>query len=182
MYRGNDLGNTYQPEATAFRLWAPTASDVQILLYDSETGPLKRQVAMLRSDNGTWYAQVSGDLQNWYYLYQVTVHGTTRYAVDPYVKAIAVNGVRGMIVHLPETNPPAWYEDDYVALALLMCSSSLCKRLPASMSMILISTTGAMIRATSMCPQEPMPQRPMGQLASLNASKWSKACITRVLE
>jgi pullulanase len=117
MYRGNDLGNTYQPEATAFRLWAPTASDVQILLYDSETGPLQRQVAMLRSDNGTWYAQVSGDLQNWYYLYQVTVHGTTRYAVDPYVKAIAVNGVRGMIVHLPETNPPAWYEDDYVALA-----------------------------------------------------------------
>jgi len=65
MYRGNDLGNTYQPEATAFRLWAPTASDVQILLYDSETGPLKRQVAMLRSDNGTWNAQVSGDLQNW---------------------------------------------------------------------------------------------------------------------
>lgn len=117
MYRGNDLGNTYQPEATAFRLWAPTASDVQILLYDSETGPLQRQVAMLRSDNGTWYAQVPGDLQNWYYLYQVTVHGTTRYAVDPYVKAIAVNGVRGMIVHLPETNPPAWYEDDYVALA-----------------------------------------------------------------
>lgn len=117
MYRGNDLGNTYQPEATAFRLWAPTASDVQILLYDSETGPLQRQVAMLRSDNGTWYAQVSGDLQNWYYLYEVTVHGTTQNAVDPYVKAIAVNGVRGMIVHLPETNPPAWYEDDYVALA-----------------------------------------------------------------
>ncbi len=39
LYLGDDLGNTYQPEATSFRLWAPTASDVQLLLYESETGP-----------------------------------------------------------------------------------------------------------------------------------------------
>lgn len=116
LYRGDDLGNTYRPGATSFRLWAPTASDVQVLLYDSETGPLTRQVAMLPSDNGTWYTRVSGDLQNWYYLYQVTVHGVTQRAVDPYVKAIAVNATRGMIIDLQETNPSAWHEDTYVAL------------------------------------------------------------------
>src|SRR5579884_2873034 len=116
-YRGDDLGNTYGPHATAFRLWAPTASDVQILLYDSETGPLQQQVAMHPSDNGTWYVQVSGDLKNWYYLYEVTVHGTTQYAVDPYVKAIAANAARGMIVDLPESNPPEWHEDQSVVLA-----------------------------------------------------------------
>ncbi len=116
-YRGDDLGNTYGPDATAFRLWAPTASDVQILLYDSETGPLQQQVAMHPSDNGTWYVQVSGDLKNWYYLYEVTVHGTTQYAVDPYVKAIAANAARGMIVDLPESNPPEWHEDQSVVLA-----------------------------------------------------------------
>jgi pullulanase len=116
-YRGDDLGNTYRSGATAFRLWAPTASDVQILLYNSETGPLQQQVAMHPSDNGTWYVQVSGDLKNWYYLYEVTVHGTTQYAVDPYVKAIAANATRGMIVDLPESNPPEWHEDQCVVLA-----------------------------------------------------------------
>lgn len=116
-YRGDDLGNIYRPGATAFRLWAPTASDVQILLYDSETGPLQQQVAMHPSDNGTWYVQVSGDLKNWYYLYEVTVHGTAQYAVDPYVKAIAANATRGMIIDLPESNPPGWHEDQSVVLA-----------------------------------------------------------------
>jgi pullulanase len=117
LYQGEDLGNGYQPEATSFRLWAPTASDVQVLLYESETGPLQRQIAMQRGESSTWYARVSGDLQNWYYLYQVTVHGMTQNAIDPYVKAIAVNATRGMIIHLPETNPPGWHEDGYVALA-----------------------------------------------------------------
>ena len=117
LYRGDNLGNTYQPNATSFRLWAPTASDVQVLLYESETGPLQRQIVMQQGENGTWYAQVAADLQNWYYLYQVTVHGKTQNAVDPYVKAIAVNATRGMIIHLPETNPPGWQEDGYVALA-----------------------------------------------------------------
>ena len=116
-YRGNDLGNTYHPDATAFRLWAPTASEVEVLLYESETAPLQQQVAMHPSDNGTWYAQVSGNLKSWYYLYQVTVHDTRQYAVDPYVKAIAANATRGMIIDLPETNPPEWHEDSSVVLA-----------------------------------------------------------------
>ncbi len=38
LYYGDDLGNSYQPEATSFRLWAPTASDVQVLLYETEPG------------------------------------------------------------------------------------------------------------------------------------------------
>ena len=116
-YQGNDLGSIYQPKETSFRLWAPTASDVQLLLYESETEPSQRQVVMLPSDNGTWFAQVSGDLENWYYLYEVTVHGRTCRAVDPYARAIAANGTRGMIVDLAKTHPPAWQEDGYVALA-----------------------------------------------------------------
>ncbi len=116
VYRGNDLGNTYARQATSFRLWAPTASDVQLLLFDSETGPLQQQIAMQPGANGTWYAEVSGDWQNWYYLYAVTVHGTTREAVDPYVKAIAVNATRGMITDLQETNPRGWEQDSYVTL------------------------------------------------------------------
>src|SRR5262249_20319886 len=105
------------PEMTAFRLWAPTASTVQLLLYNSETGPLTRQLDMQRREQGTWYAQVQEDLENWYYLYQVTVQGSTRAAVDPYVRAIAVNAERGMIIDLQKTNSPDWENDHQRELA-----------------------------------------------------------------
>lgn len=117
VYEGDDLGNTYTPESTSFRLWAPTASDVQVLLYDSELGSLTRQQAMQRSEQGTWYVQVAGNLENWYYVYLLTIHGVTQTAVDPYARAIAVNGVRGMIVNLAATHPNEWNSDTYKTLA-----------------------------------------------------------------
>jgi pullulanase len=119
IYEGENLGNTYTPEHTSFRLWAPTASDVQVLLYDSELGRLTRQEAMQRSESGTWYAQIAGNLENWYYVYLLTIHGGTQTAVDPYVKAIAVNGVRGRIVNLDATSPSEWNNDAYRTLAHL---------------------------------------------------------------
>ena len=116
-YMGDDLGYTYTPEATALRLWAPTASDVQVLLYDSELGGLTRQVAMQKSEQGTWYAKIEGNLDNWYYLYLLTIHGVTQTTVDPYARAIAVNGLRGMIVNLAATHPDGWETDTYKTLA-----------------------------------------------------------------
>jgi len=116
LYTGDDLGSVYTPESTAFRLWAPTASDVQVLLYESELGGLTRQVAMQKSEQGTWCVQVQGDLGNWYYLYLLTLHGVTQTAVDPYARAISVNGLRGMIVDLARTHPDDWDTDRYKAL------------------------------------------------------------------
>ncbi len=116
VYTGADLGNTYSREATRFRLWAPTASAVQVLLYGSESGPQTKQVAMERREKGTWYAEVREDLENWYYLYQVTVYESTQFAVDPYVRAVAVNATRGMIVDLQKTDPEGWERESYQAL------------------------------------------------------------------
>ena len=116
-YSGSDLGNTFSQESTKFRVWAPTASNAQLLLYNSETGSLTQYVAMQRSEKGTWYAEVPGNLEHWYYLYQVTVQGSTQTAVDPYVRAIAVNATRGMIIDLTKTNPEGWNSDEYQQLA-----------------------------------------------------------------
>ncbi len=116
-YSASDLGNTFSQESTKFRLWAPTASDVLLLLYNSETGSLTQDITMQRAEKGTWYAEVQGNLENWYYLYQVTVQGTTQTAVDPYVRAIAVNATRGMIVDLAKTHPEGWDSDHYQQLA-----------------------------------------------------------------
>ncbi|MBV9614543.1 MAG: type I pullulanase, partial [Ktedonobacteraceae bacterium] len=117
IYSGFDLGNTFNQERTTFRVWAPTASNVLLQLYNSESGPLTQNIEMQRSEKGTWYAEVQGNLENWYYLYQVTVRGTTQTAVDPYVRALAVNATRGMIVDLTKTNPEQWASDSYQQLA-----------------------------------------------------------------
>lgn len=35
-YEGNDLGLTYTHTASTFKLWAPTAQQVSILIFDDE--------------------------------------------------------------------------------------------------------------------------------------------------
>ncbi len=116
-YYGGTLGNTWSPESTSFRVWAPTASSAQLLLYNSATGPLTKQIPMQQGSGGTWKAQVPGNLDGWYYLYQVTIDGQPRTAVDPYATAISPGATRGMIVNLAATNPPGWQSDRHVGVA-----------------------------------------------------------------
>jgi pullulanase len=112
-YGGNDLGNVYNPSGTAFRVWAPTASDVQVQLFNSETGAQTQQVPLSKSEHGTWAANVPGNLKNWYYLYQVNVGGVTQTAVDPYATALAVNATRAMIVDPHDVDPAGWNGDKH---------------------------------------------------------------------
>jgi pullulanase len=112
-YRGNDLGVTFTVQASSFRLWAPTAEDIQLLLYESEEGPLSQQIALQRAEQGTWQVTVPQNLENWYYRYQVTVQGQTRTAIDPYARALAINATRALIVDLQKTHPEGWDVDDY---------------------------------------------------------------------
>ena len=109
-YKGDDLGNTYSKAKTAFRVWAPTASAVSLITYESAVSSAESAstVAMTASDNGTWITSLSGDKNGLIYGYRVTVDGVTRDAVDPYVRATTVNGGRGVVVDLAATNPKGW--------------------------------------------------------------------------
>lgn len=111
-YPGRDLGAFWSESKTVFRVWAPTAQDVALLLYREGRGgePLARQ--QLHPDvKGTWIAQRVGNLKGLYYTYLVTVDGVTREACDPYARAVGVNGERAMVVDLAETDPAGWEED-----------------------------------------------------------------------
>ncbi|AWB44472.1 type I pullulanase [Paenibacillus sp. CAA11] len=110
-YDGNDLGATYSPKRTQFRLWAPTASEAWVFLYDSwdDDRPDKRR--MRRDVKGTWILSIDEDLQNRYYTYCVHVGEQINEAVDPYAKAVGVNGDRGAIIDLQKTNPAGWTEE-----------------------------------------------------------------------
>ncbi len=113
-YSGDDLGATWTKEATFFRLWAPTATDVRINLYETghpEAEDIIEQIAMTPDVNGTWIATVEGDLNGVYYTYSVTVDGTTREACDPYARTTGVNGQRAMVIDLDSTDPEGWDTD-----------------------------------------------------------------------
>ena len=113
-YTGNDLGSTWTKEATTFRLWAPTATEVKVLIYEggSEGNTNLLETLEMKADvNGTWVAKADGDWNGKYYVYKVTVDGNTVEACDPYAKSTGVNGGRAMIIDLDSTNPEGWDKD-----------------------------------------------------------------------
>jgi pullulanase len=57
---------------------------------------------------GTWVATLKGDQDGTVFNYRVQVNGFNNEAVDPYVRATTVNGLRGVIVDLSTTNPKGW--------------------------------------------------------------------------
>jgi type I pullulanase len=109
-YAGDDLGNTYSKSSTKFRVWAPTAKSVSLVTYvkADDLAASGTTTAMTADINGTWVAELSGDKNGLIYNYRVTVDATTNEAVDPYVRATTVNGVRGVVVDLSKTSPANW--------------------------------------------------------------------------
>jgi pullulanase len=65
------LGAMYTPKATTFRVFAPTARAVQVVIYDQATGDKGRSLhSMQATGKGIWEAKVAGDLDGRFYLYK----------------------------------------------------------------------------------------------------------------
>ncbi len=113
-YDGNDLGSRYTPAGTAFRVWAPTATAVEVLLYASGHEPENpAAISMAQDRNGTWFVYVGGDLKGAFYRYRLLHPGAEApvEAMDPYAVTCGANGDRAMIVDLRETDPKGWAQD-----------------------------------------------------------------------
>lgn len=116
-YTGDDLGATWTPEATIFRVWSPIATAVYVNIFEKGSGPnLQTVEPMVRDLQGTWVARIPGDLSGKYYTYTVIVMGMTLEAADPYARSSGVNGRRSMILDLSKTNPPGWDKVKHVTL------------------------------------------------------------------
>ena len=109
-YTGDDLGSTYSAAKTDFRVWAPTASAVNLVTYTSATqlAAGATVVPMTKDLKGTWIASISGNQNGLIYNYRVTVGGNTEEAVDPYARSVTVNGNRGVVLDMAQTNPTGW--------------------------------------------------------------------------
>ncbi|CAM4250662.1 pullulanase [Bacillus manliponensis] len=107
-YEGTDLGNNYSKRKTSFRVWAPTASEVKLVTYHTWDAAEGTEVTMEKSEKGTWIAEKTGDQHGLIYTYKVKIGDTWNEAVDPYVRAVTVNGNKGVVVDLKRTNPKKW--------------------------------------------------------------------------
>ncbi len=117
-YNGTDLGLSYSKRQSTFRLWAPTATQVHLKIYNKSIGGDALQViALKKAEKGTWVTTIVGNQKGKYYTFQVEYNGKWLDEVtDPYAKAVGINGDRAMVVDLQETNPVGWSNDKSVAL------------------------------------------------------------------
>ncbi len=113
-YSGSDLGALTEGGNTTFKVWAPTAMKVVLNLFDNGfSGEAYKKYDMTLLPHGVWEISVPCT-HGTYYTYSVTTDLGTEEAVDPYARALGLNGLRGMVVDLSLTNPTGFDEDKYV--------------------------------------------------------------------
>ncbi|RPE35091.1 pullulanase-type alpha-1,6-glucosidase [Kitasatospora cineracea] len=114
---GNGKGKGDKRKVT-LSLWAPTATDVAVQLFDKASGGSPKTVPLKRDDaSGVW--SLTGDakdLDGKYYLYQVKVWApsvqqvVTNLVTDPYSTALSADSKRSLVADLSSaaTKPKGW--------------------------------------------------------------------------
>lgn len=102
------LGAIYSKEKTEFILWAPISKNIKVILYFKDKSEI---LNMEKKEMGIWYLEIYQDLNGVYYNYLIDNGKNEIEVVDPYTKAVNVNGNRGMIINLEKTNPNGWDND-----------------------------------------------------------------------
>ena len=116
----------YSKVKTLFKLNAPTTvnldgmtgattqidkkKQVEIHIYeDGQGGKAIKTIKMKASGENRWEATVKGDLKGKFYTFDIGKGETP----GVFAKAVGVNGMRGAIVDMAETNPQGWENDQH---------------------------------------------------------------------
>lgn len=116
----------YSKVKTLFNLNAPTTvnldgmtgattqidkkKQVEIHIYeDGQGGKAIKTIKMKASGENRWEATVKGDLKGKFYTFDIGKGETP----GVFAKAVGVNGMRGAIVDMAETNPQGWENDQH---------------------------------------------------------------------
>ncbi|MBQ6655163.1 MAG: type I pullulanase [Erysipelotrichaceae bacterium] len=95
-YDGDDLGCRLEDGNTVFRLWAPTSSEVTLVMEGQHH-------KMVRRDRGVYSQSFRGDLSGKNYHYLVCVSGEVLMANDPYARA-SLPDSRESVVIFPQAH------------------------------------------------------------------------------
>lgn len=100
---------SYSPKSTTFKLNAPEKPTLR--LYDAGLGgKAYKKVKLSQTAPNVWTTTVKGDLKGKFYTFDIG-RGETP---GTFAKAVGVNGKRGAIIDLAETNPAGWDADKRV--------------------------------------------------------------------
>lgn len=112
-YDGDDLGAVIDGDKTVFKVWAPTANAVRLNLFEAGNDCAAYETLdMIRGEKGVWQATAPCG-HGTYYTYTVSTAALEQEAVDPYARAVGVNGERGMVVDLARTDPEGFAQETY---------------------------------------------------------------------
>lgn len=100
---------TYSPQETTFKVFAPNkAEKAMVRIYkDGTKNKVWKCVSMQRTGDDLWSVTVQGNLEGCFYTFDMG-HGETP---GVFAKAVSVNGRKGAIIDMKETNPRLWYRD-----------------------------------------------------------------------
>ena len=113
-------GVEYSPKATTFHITtSPDVKKVNVLLSDTDSDNPTEQLTkqMKRVGAGKWELTVKSDLKGKYYLFSVYNSAQPDNTPGIFAKAVGVNGKRGAIVDLRDTDPEGWADDVRPALS-----------------------------------------------------------------
>jgi pullulanase len=101
-YSEKEMGAIYSKAQTIFRVFAPTARTLKVVLYEQPAGGLGQGHDMAYTDNGIWELTVPGDLNGTYYTLKASGHDPvfdpSRELIDPYSRCNTAHDGRGMVV------------------------------------------------------------------------------------
>ena len=113
-----NLGATVTTNSVNFKLWAPTAQQVKVLLFNDDKRPAKPAfITMIEnSKTGIWQAKTDAAFNSVYYQYQVTLYHPASQKIetitttDPYSLSLSVNSEYSQAVNLNSdtTKPKGW--------------------------------------------------------------------------
>ena len=113
-YAGNDLGMTYTPQGTTFKVWSPVSANMTVLIYDTDTSKeyggddAYKGYHMHYTSGGIWELTIDADLKGKYYTFQVDNSLGTNVVMDPYATSAGCCGIRGYIYDKADSNPEGW--------------------------------------------------------------------------
>ena len=94
---------TYSPTETVFRLFAPADAECVVMVEQDST-------PMVYGTDSIWSATVKGDLKG--KSYEFVVNGQSSPGV--FAKAVTVNGQKGVVLDMRDTDPEGWDSDQPV--------------------------------------------------------------------
>jgi len=122
----DDFGATIGSDGVQFKVWAPTARSVEVLLFNQDKTPLSPAALDMQVDgkSGVWSAKGDVSLNRAYYKYRVKVYHPATKAIetivttDPYSLSLSTNSQYSQVVDLDakDTKPAGWDEQEVLAL------------------------------------------------------------------